>query len=154
MKKQNFIGIDGGATYIRVVIADYDGNILSHIKYHGGAAIQKNDNPQENMRDAIILALKQANVHPESIIAIGAGISSYDDDEDLVWVNTLIDIEDLNCPIMYVNDAEIAHVGAFNEKSGSLPFAEQVRSFSEWINSVLKFVIMNLTTMRVQPQDI
>ena len=118
MKKQNFIGIDGGATYIRVVIADYDGNILSHIKYHGGAAIQKNDNPQENMRNAIILALKQANVHPESIIAVGAGISGYDDDEDLVWVNTLIDIEGLNCPIMYVNDAEIAHVGAFNEKSG------------------------------------
>lgn len=118
MKKQNFIGIDGGATYIRVAVADYEGNILSHIKYQGGAAIQKNEHPQENMRNAVLLALEEANVCPEDVIAIGAGISGYDGEEDLVWLNTLIEIKGFNCTIKYVNDAEIAHIGAFNEKGG------------------------------------
>ena len=116
--KQYYIGIDGGATYIRVAVSDCEGNILSHIKHYGGAAIYKNDNPQKNMHDAIMKALEKADVRPSEIFAIGAGIACFDSEEDLKWVNTLIDIDGLDCTVNYVNDSVVAHFGAFHDESG------------------------------------
>lgn len=118
MDRNILIGIDGGASNIRVAVSDLNGNLLSHIKWDGGAAIQKNVNAKENMNNAVTLALESADVRPEQVAAIAAGISGYDSRKDLSWIENLIDIEALSCPKIYVNDAVIAHIGAFGANSG------------------------------------
>ena len=118
MNKNVLIGIDGGGSFIRVAVSDFDGNILSHVKWTGGAFILKDANAKENMYGAVTSALNKGGVRPENVASIGAGIAGYDREEDLNWIKSLIDIEGLSCPIKYVNDTEIAHIGAFQFKQG------------------------------------
>ena len=120
MHEKVFMGIDGGGTYIRVAIADEEGNILSHVKWQGGACGRRNPNAKDNMYHAIMSAVGQAKCDLEDVCAIGAGIAGYDSEEDAKWVSELTNIPGLACPKKHVNDAVVAHVGVWFGKPGIL----------------------------------
>lgn len=113
-----FLGIDGGGTYIRTIVTDNNGHILARTKHQGGAHIEKAPNAVHNMQEALKLTLAKASLIPSQITAIAAGIAGYDSEEDRSWVESLIDPATYPCPILYVNDAVIAHAGAFQGESG------------------------------------
>ena len=120
MHEKVFMGIDGGGTYIRVAIATAEGNILSHVKWQGGAFGRRNPNAKDNMYQAIMSAVGQAKCDLEDVCAIGAGIAGYDSEEDAKWVSELTNIPGLACPKKHVNDAVVAHVGVWFGKPGIL----------------------------------
>lgn len=113
MAKNKLIGIDDGGTFIRVIVSDFHGNILSRIKWNGGAFLLKNANAKENMHEAITSAMSEGKIRPEDVVSIGAGIAGFDRNEDIHWVKKLLQIEGISCPVKFVNDAVIAHIGAF-----------------------------------------
>jgi glucosamine kinase len=51
-------------------------------------------------------------------VGLVAGIAGYDSEDDLKWVEGLTKINGLSCRKQHVNDAVIAHAGAFLTKPG------------------------------------
>lgn len=120
MQEKMFMGIDGGGTYTRVAIANVEGNILSHVKWQGGAFGRRNPNASANVHQAILAALNKANCSLEDVCSIGAGIAGCDTEEDAKWVNELTNIPGLSCLKKHMNDAVAAHVGALLGQPGIL----------------------------------
>ncbi|WP_213585342.1 N-acetylglucosamine kinase [Paenibacillus sp. J2TS4] len=117
MENTVVIGMDGGGTHTRVMVSDLQGQILSYVE-HGGSSIRKDNQAKENARQAIIHALESAGCAPQQVKGLCAGVAGLDSEEDLAWVEGLTDVPGLNCPKWHVNDAVIAHAGAFLEKPG------------------------------------
>ena len=118
MQNDVLLGIDGGGTYIRTAIVDLEGNLLSYVKWTGGAFIHKDANAKENVRRAVLLALEKADRTLSDIVAATAGVAGYDSECDLEWVHQLTDMDGLHCLTRHVNDAVIAHAGALLSKPG------------------------------------
>ena len=118
MQKKVLMGIDGGGTYTRVAVTDYKGNLLAHVKSKGGAYLRRDSRAKENVSRAIKSALDEAECSLAEVGALGIGVSGYDSEEDLSWVSELTNIDGLDCPKVHVNDAVIAHVGAFLGQKG------------------------------------
>lgn len=118
MKNKAILGIDGGGTYTRAAITDTEGNLLSYVKWQGGAFIYKDSKAKENVFNAVHEAVKKANCTLGDVIGVTAGIAGYDKESDLEWVSKLTKIDGLNCPQHHVNDAVIAHRGALLLKPG------------------------------------
>ena len=78
MQNDVLLGIDGGGTYIRTAIVDLEGNLLSYVKWTGGAFIHKDANAKENVRRAVLLALEKADRTLSDIVAATAGVAGYD----------------------------------------------------------------------------
>ena len=112
------MGIDGGGTYTRAAIADAEGNLLSCVKWKGGAFLAKNPNAIENVRMAVQMAIEEAGCKIEDIAALAAGVAGCDKRRDLRWVRKLTKIEGLACAKRHVNDAEVAVAGAFCLRPG------------------------------------
>ncbi|WP_194287386.1 BadF/BadG/BcrA/BcrD ATPase family protein [Gracilibacillus oryzae] len=111
------LGIDGGGTHTRVVVADMEGNKLSYTE-KGASSIKKDLRAVENVREAILEALSLAACNVTNVKGVTAGIAGLDSVEDYKWAEELIRIEGLNCPKWIVNDAVIAQSGAFLMKPG------------------------------------
>jgi glucosamine kinase len=120
--KDIVVGIDGGGTYTRVVVADIHGNVLGFSK-KSGSHPDKNENPVKNVKTAIVDALEKSNNTMESVKCIVGGFAGLNHQDDLKWAKELTDLPDLLCPKLYVNDAEIAQIGAFLDKEGILAIA-------------------------------
>lgn len=111
------IGIDGGGSQTRVMVSDLSGHILSYAK-GGASSIHKDSNAHENVQQTIQMALSLADCCIEQVKGIYAGIAGYESELDLKWVKRLTDVDGLHCPIWYVNDSVVAHVGAFLGEPG------------------------------------
>ncbi|SER23963.1 glucosamine kinase [Gracilibacillus ureilyticus] len=111
------IGIDGGGTHTRVLIADLEGNKLSYTE-KGASSIKKDLKAVENVHEAIREALSLASCEISNVKGITAGIAGLDSVEDYKWADELVSIEGLNCPKWIVNDAVIAQSGAFLMEPG------------------------------------
>ncbi|MEF3313415.1 BadF/BadG/BcrA/BcrD ATPase family protein [Paenibacillus sp. GYB004] len=117
MGQQCVIGIDGGGTRTRIVVADLSGNVLSYAE-HGASSIHKDANAARNVQEGIADALAQAGRTPEQTSGLLAGVAGFDSDRDLPWVEELTALPGIACPRWHVNDAVIAHAGAFMSGPG------------------------------------
>lgn len=111
------IGIDGGGTHTRVMVADLQGNVLSYVK-KGASFLHKDANAKQNVHQAIQEALQQAGKSPSQVKQVTAGIAGYDSPSDEEWVTSLTAVPGLHCPKEHVNDTVVAHSGALLTKPG------------------------------------
>ena len=118
MEHHILLGIDGGGTYVRAAITDLKGNLLSYVKWNGGAYLHKDANANEHVRGAVMLALEKANRRLSDIAGAVAGIAGYDSERDMEWVRELTNFGGLNAVTQHVNDAVIAHRGALRSRPG------------------------------------
>ena len=122
MSSEFVIGIDGGGTFTRVLLADRTGCVVS--SGQGGAAyIRKDPHAPENVRKAIVQVIRDSGIQAAQVVALCAGIAGFDTPDDLEWVQTLTQVEGLGCRPMHVNDAVIAHRGAFVMEPGIIVVA-------------------------------
>ncbi|QYR21836.1 ATPase [Paenibacillus sp. sptzw28] len=112
------IGIDGGGTHTRVMIADLSGKILSYLEKKAAASLEKDLFAQKNVHEAVVEAIAAAGRALPDVRGIAAGIAGYDSGRDLQWVESLTDISGLSCPKWHMNDTVAAHYGAFMSKPG------------------------------------
>ncbi|WP_248926846.1 N-acetylglucosamine kinase [Paenibacillus hamazuiensis] len=111
------IGIDGGGTYTRLMVSDLDGKILSYVET-GASSFKKDAGATRHVHEGITSALSEAACSPEAVKGVMAGIAGYDSEMDLEWVEELTEMAGLHCPRWHVNDAVIAHAGAFLAEPG------------------------------------
>ncbi|WP_269868886.1 N-acetylglucosamine kinase [Paenibacillus caseinilyticus] len=114
--------MDGGGTRTRVIVADLDGHVLSYVE-KGAASIYKDMRAAQHVQEAVREALAAADADPAQVLSLAAGIAGYDAEEDLEWVCRLTDADGLHCPKKHVNDAIVAHIGAFGSKPGIMVIA-------------------------------
>lgn len=105
------IGIDGGGTKFLVRAVDVNGVLLG--EYEGPTARHHNIGEEEMARrvDASVAAcLAQFDGKREDCLAIAAGISGIDSDEDQAAVDgAFAAMPGFTCPINCMNDAELTH---------------------------------------------
>jgi glucosamine kinase len=116
------IGIDGGGTQTRVMVADLDGRVLSYLE-HGASSIHKDVNASRNVQQAIKSALDLAEKDVSQVAMLTAGIAGFDAEADLEWVLPLTAVENLDCRKKHVNDAVVAHSGALGAEPGMIVIA-------------------------------
>jgi glucosamine kinase len=63
------IGIDGGGTHTRVMVADSEGNVLSYIE-KGASSIHKDLQSKLNVHQAIQEALQQAGKEISEVVSL------------------------------------------------------------------------------------
>ena len=118
MKGTVFLGVDGGGTYTRAAIAGMDGTLHCCIDRNGAASIYKDPDAAENVRAAILEAVHAAGCDIGDIAGVTAGVAGLDCADDMEWARELTRIDGLTAVQQHVNDAEIAHCGAFRSKPG------------------------------------
>jgi glucosamine kinase len=111
------IGIDGGASTTRVIVSDLHGNVLGH-GMGGSCFSPQYANAAKNVQQAIEKALVMADRRARDVKSLTAGIAGYDRISDIVWVKTLTALAGIACPCQHVNDALVAHSGAFVSELG------------------------------------
>lgn len=121
MDQQVVVGIDGGGTFTRAAVADFEGNVLGFAKT-GGSHPGKNHYPCRNVKEAIEKALKQAGVEKGSVRFAVSGFAGLDEPEDHEWATRFLKESGLS-DYLIVNDAVIAQYGAFLGGSGILAIA-------------------------------
>lgn len=111
------IGIDGGGTHTRVGVFSSNLELLAFSEERG-CDPRKDPRAQENVRNGVTSVLKKAQIKISDVDCLVAGLSGLNWDEDLPWARQLVDIPGLSCPRYTVNDAVVAHVGAFHDEPG------------------------------------
>jgi glucosamine kinase len=117
MTPQVVIGIDGGGTHTRVIVADTRGHVLSSIE-GGGSNPNHHPRAEENARQVIHQALAAAGCEPCQVVSLVAGFAGLDAPEDQEWADRFTGVPGLTCPRLHVNDAVIAHAGALRSQPG------------------------------------
>jgi glucosamine kinase len=111
------IGLDGGGTFTRALCSNLTGHVLAYAQT--GGAHPRNPDAKENVRMAIHQVLAQANCEPEKVAGLVAGIAGVDPlKKDTAWAEDFTAIPGLTCERYHVNDAVVAHVGAFHFSPG------------------------------------
>ncbi|MGG1514235.1 BadF/BadG/BcrA/BcrD ATPase family protein [Paenibacillus oryzisoli] len=111
------MGIDGGGTHTRVMVADLEGRLLAYVE-RGASSIHKDVHAKDNVQQAIGDALREAGKQAGDVAALTAGVAGFDAKADLAWVEPLTDVPELHCPRQHVNDAVVAHSGALLSEPG------------------------------------
>lgn len=111
------IGIDGGGSNSRAMVADRSGQALGYAEA-GPASIYRDDNAANNVQQAVRKALAEAGRTLADVRGIAAGIAGYDAPSDLEWVAQLTAMDGLDCPQWHFNDTIAAHWGALLGKPG------------------------------------
>ncbi|MCR8660637.1 BadF/BadG/BcrA/BcrD ATPase family protein [Paenibacillus endoradicis] len=165
------VGIDGGGTHSRVMVADTKGMILSYVE-RGSSSIYKDLQARENVYQALKQALHESGKDISEVVTLVAGIAGYDSKADLNWVERLTDLPELKCAKLHVNDAVVAHSGALLSEpgiivisgTGSIIFSvteegKQIRNYDlhQYAASAARFLgydaIYELLAGNVQEQD-
>jgi glucosamine kinase len=111
------LGVDGGGTHTRALIADLDGRVLASAET-GGSNPSHHPRAEENAREAIQQVLTAAGCEPRQVEALVAGFAGLDGPEDQEWADRFTAVPGLVCPRLCVNDAVIAHAGALRSQPG------------------------------------
>ncbi|WP_114853932.1 BadF/BadG/BcrA/BcrD ATPase family protein [Brachybacterium sp. YJGR34] len=120
---QYVIGLDAGGTHTRVGCFGLDGTRLADA-VGGGGAPHHNDDARENVRGAIAAALERGDLDPAKATGLAAGIAGFprsgsnQDGGDRGYITGMVDLEELSCTKVVVNDAVIAHRGALSGRAG------------------------------------
>lgn len=113
------IGVDGGGTRTRVAVADLGGRVLG-VAERGGASSEFNDpeTARQNLREGVGDALADAGRSPGDVAALTAGIGGVAEQQDRAAAERALELDGLACEPRVVNDAVVAHVGAFRGDPG------------------------------------
>jgi N-acetylglucosamine kinase-like BadF-type ATPase len=117
MTTQVVIGIDGGGTYTRAMVADTRGRVLAFVET-AGSNPSHHPHAQENAQEAIRQSLLTAGCEPNQVASLVAGFAGLDGPEDHDWADRFTTVPGLTCPRLHVNDAVIAHAGALRSQPG------------------------------------
>ena len=132
------IGIDAGGSTTRAVCADLSGAVLAYAET-GGANPSHNTDAKENVQAAIRRVIEQAERQLEDVVALVAGIAGLDVPDDHVWATEHTAVPGLACPRIQVNDAEVAHAGAFGTGPGIIAIVAEIEQVRDFI--VLHYVL-------------
>lgn len=116
------IGVDAGGSYTRAVCVGRDGRVLGH-GGAGGGSPEHNSAARENVRAAIDRALVAAARRPSDVLALTAGIAGLNGAEDATWADEFTAVSGIRGVRRSVNDAEVAHAGAFGLGPGVMAVA-------------------------------
>jgi glucosamine kinase len=111
------VGIDGGGTFTRALVADLRGCVLAYAEA-GGANPNHHPQARENVQEAIHRVLEAAGREPGQVVSLVAGFAGLDSSESQTWSEEFTAVPGLNCPRLQVNDAVIAHAGALRSQPG------------------------------------
>jgi glucosamine kinase len=111
------IGIDGGGTHTSIMAADFEGKVLAYVKT-GGSSPRKDTNARSHVQKGVLQAVVDAGSELKDVKGLVAGLAGLDSEEDRSWAEELTEMSGLNCPRWHVNDAIVAHAGAFSNKPG------------------------------------
>lgn len=113
------IGVDGGGTKTRAVVAEFDGRVVGTAE-QSGASTEHNtpETARRNLRDGVRNALDDARRSLDDIAALTAGIAGLNAPEDYAEAERFLDIDALPCEPRVVNDAVVAHIGALRGDPG------------------------------------
>ncbi|WP_078502732.1 BadF/BadG/BcrA/BcrD ATPase family protein [Paenibacillus selenitireducens] len=122
MERDVVIGIDGGGTSTRVMICDLKGNELAYAE--GGCASKyKDENASDHVKATIEDALAKAGRVATDVAMLVAGIAGYESEADDAWIIPFTDLPGLHCPKLHLNDSDIAHAGALQNRPGIIAIA-------------------------------
>jgi glucosamine kinase len=116
------IGIDGGGTTTRALAVDMTGAALAYVET-GGTNPQHNVDAQAQMHAAIRQVLTAASHQFADVMHLTAGIAGLNEPPDLSWAEQHTAVPGLTCPRVHLNDAEVAHAGAFGVGPGIIAIA-------------------------------
>lgn len=111
------VGIDGGGTRTRAMVATVTGQILAYAET-GPASPKHTTSGEANVRQAIDDVLARTNCSPADVVALAAGLSGLDNPTDQQWAEQWTAAPGLACARVHVNDAVVAHIGAFRAQPG------------------------------------
>jgi glucosamine kinase len=117
MTPQVVVGIDGGGTYTRAMVADTDGRVLALVET-AGSNPSHHPHAEENARQAIRQAILAAGCEPCQVVSLVAGFAGLDAPGDHEWADRFTTVPGLTCPRLHVNDAVVAHAGALRTQPG------------------------------------
>jgi glucosamine kinase len=116
------IGLDGGGTFTRALCSNLTGHILAYAQT--GGAHPRNPDAKENVQMAIRQVIAQANCEPGKVVRLVAGIAGVDPlKKDITWAEDFTAVPGLVCERYHINDALVAHVGAFHFCPGIVAIA-------------------------------
>lgn len=108
------VGIDAGGTHTRVIAVDLSGNVRSFEMTTGISRTVST----EYLQRAIKKAVFDAGCELKDVDALVAGVKHLNSPNDQQWADNFTDIPGLNCHRTQVNDAVVAHAGAFHNQPG------------------------------------
>ncbi len=109
------IGVDSGGSKTRAMAVGLDGNPVGYAETAGGNPFH-NPDYKNALGGAILGAAKDVSI--EDTVCVVSGIAGLDRPSDLEWAREATAIEGLRADQIHVNDAEIAHFGAFSGSFG------------------------------------
>lgn len=118
------VGIDGGGSAVRVVVASPALDILGQSE--GGAANPSAvgaESAAEVIRDALRAALEVASVPPERVAAVGIGVAGAAASHSAAWLREVVAPVTPGALVVPSADYEIALVGALGRRRGVLVLA-------------------------------
>ena len=116
------IGLDAGGTHTRVICAATDGTVLGRANGRGGSPTHNHD-ARSQVHDTIVAALSRAGREPDDVVALVAGMAGYDDESAEAWASDFTAVAGLHGRRIHLNDAEVAHAGAFAGGPGIIVIA-------------------------------
>lgn len=109
------IGVDSGGSKTRALAVGLDGSPAGYAETSGGNPFH-NPDFKSALGGAVLGASKDFSI--EDIVCVVSGIAGLDRPSDLEWAREATKVEGLTAEQIHVNDAEIAHFGAFSGLSG------------------------------------
>lgn len=116
------IGVDAGGTRTRAVCVGLDGSLLGQAFGHGGSPTH-NDDARDQVAQTVAAAIADAALPATEAVGLCAGMAGLHHATDREWAQTFFEVPDLSCPLDLVNDAVIAHTGAFAGAPGVIVVA-------------------------------
>lgn len=116
------IGVDAGGTHTRAICAAMDGTILGRAVGRGGSPNHNHDG-RSQVHNAIRGALTNAGRGAGDVAALVAGLAGYDDESAEAWASDFTTVPGLEGCRVHLNDAEVAHAGAFAGGPGIIVIA-------------------------------
>lgn len=124
MTQPYFMGIDGGASNLRIAITD--DNLNTTVTYSDSTAnpnVIGHDTAQNHIQAAIKKTLAEANLSASNITAVGAGIAGASKLHSENWIIETITPALPDTLLIPSSDLEIALVGALGQRHGILVLA-------------------------------
>lgn len=116
------VAIDAGGTHTRVGCFGPDGTLLGVAAGNGGSP-NHNDDGAQQVSTTVRRAINGAGLDPAAALGVGAGVAGFGFGARALSADGFLDLPELACPKLLVNDAVIAHRGALLGRPGVIVVA-------------------------------
>ena len=109
------IGVDSGGSKTRALAVEFDGTPVGYAETGGGNPFH-NPDFKNALGSAILAAARLVGI--SNVVCVVSGIAGLDRPSDYEWAREATAVEGLCADQLHVNDAEVAHFGAFSGSHG------------------------------------